>query len=156
MTLTIKQVTLNSEGSLVLTTNDGRVINSTPRIPLDQEVVFTPEVSTALLACTALNLVSDLTDRVQHLESRLSELVTFIRNVAAVTGNNAPTAEAETTADPADTATEQPTPVTETPVSEAEAVPIQSVSTEDTQPTANLLTDPIEESVTVKSKLTPV
>ena len=104
MTLTIKQVTLNSEGSLVLTTNDGRVINSTPRIPLDQEVVFTPEVSTALLACTALNLVSDLTDRVQHLESRLSELVTFIRNVAAVTGNNAPTAEAETTADPAVTA----------------------------------------------------
>jgi hypothetical protein len=81
---TIKLATLNSDGSYLLTTDTGVNINIAPRIPMDTNVVLiTPNPNTDLSIAALLNMCADLTDRITHQESRMSELVNYIRNIAS-------------------------------------------------------------------------
>lgn len=99
---TINKLALRNDGSATLTTDNGIAIEVTPRVLLDTEQVtvefpgeFSPDKATAFASALVVGHIADLTDRIQLLESRLSSVMEFIKNLNALANKNQkPTDEA--------------------------------------------------------------
>lgn len=95
--LTITSVKIQANGTLELTTDTGREITVSPRIPLNEDPAipnivefYAPQpvdgmCAVSLLASTLGNHVADMVDRIALLEQRTQKMVEVLNTIATLT-----------------------------------------------------------------------